>query len=215
MIIPIEGSIDYFTVEVRKNGSEGGIYDGNLPGSGVIIHAVLESRHEPAHLIGREGSPRGEEAWQTGETFRDIENGVEVSVIAAEGNGYRVLITSSGVSDESPEPELLAAPELVSPSNGSVVTSTESLSLVFNEVEGATRYQVQLTDALAGTVTINDTNISPDVCVGGVCTYVVPGLEPQEGASWRVRARGAVWGCLLYTSPSPRDRTRSRMPSSA
>ena len=25
----------------------------------------------------------------------------------------------------------------------------------------------------------------------------------------------AVNGCLLYTSPSPRDRTRSRMPSSA
>ena len=24
-----------------------------------------------------------------------------------------------------------------------------------------------------------------------------------------------TWGCLLYTSPSPRDRTRSRMPSSA
>ena len=26
---------------------------------------------------------------------------------------------------------------------------------------------------------------------------------------------GANWPCLLYTSPSPRDRTRSRMPSSA
>ena len=26
---------------------------------------------------------------------------------------------------------------------------------------------------------------------------------------------GAIMGCLLYTSPSPRDRTRSRMPSSA
>ena len=26
---------------------------------------------------------------------------------------------------------------------------------------------------------------------------------------------GIYWGCLLYTSPSPRDRTRSRMPSSA
>ena len=25
----------------------------------------------------------------------------------------------------------------------------------------------------------------------------------------------AAWACLLYTSPSPRDRTRSRMPSSA
>ena len=30
------------------------------------------------------------------------------------------------------------------------------------------------------------------------------------------RATGAdIWNCLLYTSPSPRDRTRSRMPSSA
>ena len=26
---------------------------------------------------------------------------------------------------------------------------------------------------------------------------------------------GHYWDCLLYTSPSPRDRTRSRMPSSA
>ena len=26
---------------------------------------------------------------------------------------------------------------------------------------------------------------------------------------------GFLFGCLLYTSPSPRDRTRSRMPSSA
>ena len=27
--------------------------------------------------------------------------------------------------------------------------------------------------------------------------------------------RGRIMTCLLYTSPSPRDRTRSRMPSSA
>ena len=26
---------------------------------------------------------------------------------------------------------------------------------------------------------------------------------------------GVIYSCLLYTSPSPRDRTRSRMPSSA
>ena len=29
------------------------------------------------------------------------------------------------------------------------------------------------------------------------------------------RASGAETGCLLYTSPSPRDRQKSRMPSSA
>ena len=28
-------------------------------------------------------------------------------------------------------------------------------------------------------------------------------------------SNGAIYTCLLYTSPSPRDRTRSRMPSSA
>ena len=31
----------------------------------------------------------------------------------------------------------------------------------------------------------------------------------------RFEALDLIGGCLLYTSPSPRDRTRSRMPSSA
>ena len=34
--------------------------------------------------------------------------------------------------------------------------------------------------------------------------YRIPGTRLAQG-----------WVCLLYTSPSPRDRTRSRMPSSA
>ena len=34
---------------------------------------------------------------------------------------------------------------------------------------------------------------------------------PQSG----LEALAAALACLLYTSPSPRDRTRSRMPSSA
>ena len=31
-----------------------------------------------------------------------------------------------------------------------------------------------------------------------------------EAGDWAV-----IWDCLLYTSPSPRDRQKSRMPSSA
>ena len=38
--------------------------------------------------------------------------------------------------------------------------------------------------------------------------------EGYDGSSWG-QLGGAGGSCLLYTSPSPRDRTRSRMPSSA
>ena len=37
-------------------------------------------------------------------------------------------------------------------------------------------------------------------------------VESQQGFICNL---GHDWHCLLYTSPSPRDRTRSRMPSSA
>ena len=39
--------------------------------------------------------------------------------------------------------------------------------------------------------------------------------EPPPGSSAADQAERQVERCLLYTSPSPRDRTRSRMPSSA
>ena len=40
-----------------------------------------------------------------------------------------------------------------------------------------------------------------------------PGTEFVMDVDWE--RRDQFWDCLLYTSPSPRDRTRSRMPSSA
>ena len=41
-------------------------------------------------------------------------------------------------------------------------------------------------------------------------------LETRENDTWVIRESAeAGWTCLLYTSPSPRDRQKSRMPSSA
>ena len=42
-------------------------------------------------------------------------------------------------------------------------------------------------------------------------------LVERVNGEWRgaIGGRQQVCICLLYTSPSPRDRTRSRMPSSA
>ena len=54
---------------------------------------------------------------------------------------------------------------------------------------------------LAITEVLTDTEIIPDV--GKYYTFIYSPKTP------RIRY------CLLYTSPSPRDRTRSRMPSSA
>ena len=49
--------------------------------------------------------------------------------------------------------------------------------------------------------------------MGGIASgnmFLLYGIEPELDAKVRIYQL-----CLLYTSPSPRDRTRSRMPSSA
>ena len=56
--------------------------------------------------------------------------------------------------------------------------------------------------------------------VGGRGVYVITGSgrDPRKtsnGQSWADLVTQQKYICLLYTSPSPRDRTRSRMPSSA
>ena len=41
------------------------------------------------------------------------------------------------------------------------------------------------------------------------------GIFGTAGVMAMVRSSTKNWACLLYTSPSPRDRQKSRMPSSA
>ena len=62
------------------------------------------------------------------------------------------------------------------------------------------------------------------VLLTGFLGLVLPADAEESWPSWRgSRGDGSSpdetvplkWNCLLYTSPSPRDRTRSRMPSSA
>ena len=40
-------------------------------------------------------------------------------------------------------------------------------------------------------------------------------VNPDEAVAMGAAIQAGVLGCLLYTSPSPRDRQKSRMPSSA
>ena len=53
------------------------------------------------------------------------------------------------------------------------------------------------------------------VAAGGIPAPIYP-TSTKEQTSYIIQHSGVrICVCLLYTSPSPRDRTRSRMPSSA
>src|SRR5664280_615399 len=69
-----------------------------------------------------------------------------------------------------------------------------------------------------------DASLAATALVGATTTWVLSNHDVVrhvtrygDGAAGQRRARAALSrrACLLYTSPSPRDRTRSRMPSSA
>ena len=61
-------------------------------------------------------------------------------------------------------------------------------------------------------------DVNADIIIPGVEKLPAPGQEELVSSMETYVGGGAALftlGCLLYTSPSPRDRTRSRMPSSA
>ena len=63
---------------------------------------------------------------------------------------------------------------------------------------------------------INDVLQLPKQTVHRLCsTLEENGFLTRVGRTKRYQAARRLRDCLLYTSPSPRDRTRSRMPSSA
>ena len=117
----------------------------------------------------------------------------------------------------------------------------EALSVARQQVEnGAQVLDVNMDDALldgvlAMTTFLNLVQSEPDIakipimidsskfeiieaglkCVQGKC--IVNSISMKEGEAKFIEQAIICqsYGCLLYTSPSPRDRTRSRMPSSA
>ena len=76
-------------------------------------------------------------------------------------------------------------------------------TLRVDNIKGRTGTTVNIPDS-------NNLSVSGSLNVTGVTTF-------SSGAELNLQGVNLNSGssCLLYTSPSPRDRTRSRMPSSA
>ena len=66
-------------------------------------------------------------------------------------------------------------------------------------------------DLLFNIATVSDRMRRDDEALEAYVGY----LEARPNTPDREHVEGRIKVCLLYTSPSPRDRTRSRMPSSA
>ena len=66
---------------------------------------------------------------------------------------------------------------------------------------------------------IEDEDVAPLPIIEGHVYMVSANVKAEDGITWTFLAQdktpGSSNNCLLYTSPSPRDATLSRMPSSA
>ena len=69
------------------------------------------------------------------------------------------------------------------------------------------------TDAMSALVVLGK-DARKDACMKDVMAALALSSDKVKLGAYRQK-RNRYGGCLLYTSPSPRDRTRSRMPSSA
>ena len=122
--------------------------------------------------------------------------------------------TTSDAPQDAADPEATStttsSTELVESSSSTVTPDPEETEtapdIAVGETEPDQLEPPTTTTTAPTTTTVATTTSTPT-------TVPVPVLDVPVGLS--ESAQGNRNGCLLYTSPSPRDRTRSRMPSSA
>jgi M6 family metalloprotease-like protein len=105
--IPIQGSSQFYTVEVRRKVG----YDVKLPGQAVILHLIDPSQGIPAQLIDPDGDNNTGDAgamWLPGETFSDATNAIWVRVDSATATGFVVTISNRFTGTPTPTPTATA-----------------------------------------------------------------------------------------------------------
>src|SRR5665213_3199003 len=174
-----------------------------------IVEAAVEACRLPAnhHYTPTGGLPELKEA-VAAKTRRD--SGYEIAasqVLVTNGAKQAVYQTFATLCDPGdevlvPAPYWTTYPEAIALAGGVPVD-------VPTTEENGFHLTVAALEAARTSATKIVLLVSPNNPTGAVCT-------PQEIAAigrWAVEHE--LWVCLLYTSPSPRDRQKARMPSSA
>ena len=133
-------------------------------------------------------------------------------------DGIRDLVRSRGLGDVYKRQGVLTPFAVLEP----VVVGGATVSLATLHNEGDIRRKdIRIGDTVivqrAGEVIPQVVAPVPSLRTGAEVEFAMPAACPSCGTPVsRDESEAAVYcPCLLYTSPSPRDRTRSRMPSSA
>ena len=127
----------------------------------------------------------------------------------APSNGSSLGTTNSSISNNTAKVQITSPPRLI---NGIIQANVDVLEMIEESVEGK---RVLIPPIEAG----SDLALAPLTDEKGDYLYKLDAgykktsnREPLQLAEYR-RITAKI--CLLYTSPSPRDRQKSRMPSSA
>ena len=115
-----------------------------------------------------------------------------------------------------PDQPILLSAEFASNPDG---TGTTTISWGDVATETGETYRVYRSDQSFVTILRNDVSLVVEGILEGINSYEVEVPQGFLGYSYycvvTVDATGVINTCLLYTSPSPRDKRQSRMPSSA
>ena len=95
--LPGEPATHYYTIEARRAGDVGDLYDNNLAGSAVIIHEVDTTRAEPAWSVDAQVPPASfandaGSMFVVGESWTAPYGAFTLTVDAASSNGFAVSI---------------------------------------------------------------------------------------------------------------------------
>ena len=134
------------------------------------------------------------------DSFDALRDAKAVSTFVIGSSTYAIVVSNEGVQIiDISDPTAIVAKDNVdegdTDSNGNTFTELDSLSSVDTFVIGSSTYAI-IGDISNGDVQIIDISDPTDILATDTATDIVQ-------------------TCLLYTSPSPRDRSLSRMPSSA